>query len=65
VYAEQRKFGIGPSSVSYQVYLRKDDLLKYGKWNARARAFLENTVDTVDIASVATDDLRLADDVHT
>jgi hypothetical protein len=44
VYAQQREFAIGSSGVSYQVYFRKDDLLKYDKWNALARAFLEGSV---------------------
>lgn len=63
-YTVNRQFTRGSSSVSYQVYLQKDDLLGYKKWNSCARRFLDNSADKIELVAVVSAYHRLVLDFH-
>ena len=64
-YTEKRCMGLGKPTVVYQVHFRKDELLKYYKWNVQAKSFLSRSGSMVDIAAISRDYHRQVDEFHT
>ena len=63
-YTERRQIGIGSSSVDFQVYFQKGDLLQNNRWNAHAESFLNHAPEKIDIAGVMRDYHSLVVEFH-